>query len=122
MFWHDDNYFHWHKVISYESNLASTHVLIMEFKRSHTICHTSQLTLLILNVEFLATCNIFVLVLRCQGMVFDAEKRVAKSGSYHKKCFTCVKCKHQLGAGDFTNGPDNEIYCVYCYRVNDTLI
>jgi len=53
---------------------------------------------------------------RCQGMVFDAEKRVAKSGSYHKKCFTCVKCKHQLGAGDFTNGPDNEIYCVYCYR------
>jgi len=53
---------------------------------------------------------------RCQGMVFDAEKQVAKSGSYHKKCFTCVKCKHQLGPGDFTNGPDNDIYCVYCYR------
>ena len=51
-------------------------------------------------------------------MVFDAEKQVAKSGTYHKKCFTCIKCKHQLGAGDFTNGPDNEIYCVYCYRVN----
>ena len=68
------------------------------------------------------TCTIFFFVLRCQGMVFDAEKRVAKSGSYHKKCFTCIKCKHQLGAGDFTNGPDNEIYCVYCYRVNDSLI
>jgi len=54
---------------------------------------------------------------RCGGMVFDAEKQVAKSGSYHKKCFTCIKCKHQLDATNFANGPDNEVYCVYCYRV-----
>lgn len=51
-------------------------------------------------------------------MVFDAEKQVAKSGSYHKKCFTCIKCKHQLDATNFANGPDNEVYCVYCYRVS----
>jgi len=54
---------------------------------------------------------------RCQGVVFDAEKQVAKSGAYHKKCFTCAKCKHQLDATNFANGPDNDIYCVYCYRV-----
>jgi hypothetical protein len=23
----------------------------------------------------------------------------------------------QLDATNFTNGPDNEVYCVYCYRV-----
>ena len=51
-------------------------------------------------------------------MVFDAEKQIAKSGAYHKKCFTCAKCKHQLDATNFANGPDNDIYCVYCYRVN----
>lgn len=54
---------------------------------------------------------------RCHGLVFEAEKQVAKNGSYHKKCFTCVKCKHQLDATNFTNGPDNDVYCLYCYRV-----
>ena len=48
-------------------------------------------------------------------MVFDAEKQIAKSGAYHKKCFTCVKCKHQLDATNFANGPDNEVYCKSCY-------
>jgi len=54
---------------------------------------------------------------RCHGLVFEAEKQIAKSGAYHKKCFFCIKCKHQLDATNFTNGPDNEVYCVYCYRV-----
>ena len=49
----------------------------------------------------------------------DAEKQIAKSGAYHKKCFTCVKCKHQLDATNFANGPDNEVYCTYCYRYSD---
>ena len=49
-------------------------------------------------------------------MVFDAEKQIAKSGAYHKKCFTCTKCKHQLDATNFANGPDNEVYCTHCYR------
>lgn len=53
-------------------------------------------------------------------MVFEAEKQIAKSGAYHKKCFFCIKCKHQLDATNFTNGPDNEVYCVYCYRVRDS--
>jgi hypothetical protein len=55
-------------------------------------------------------------------MVFEAEKQIAKSGSYHKKCFFCIKCKHQLDATNFTNGPDNEVYCVYCYRVSMYLL
>ena len=33
---------------------------------------------------------------RCAGKVFEAEKQVAKSGSYHRKCFTCAECKHQV--------------------------
>ena len=55
-------------------------------------------------------------------MVFDAEKQIAKSGAYHKKCFTCAKCKHQLDATNFANGPDNDVYCVYCYRVGHVLL
>lgn len=57
------------------------------------------------------------ILFRCNGLVFDAEKQVAKSGAYHKKCFTCAKCKHQLDATNFCNGPDNDIYCLHCYRV-----
>ncbi len=29
---------------------------------------------------------------RCKGVVFDAEKMAMRSGSYHKKCFTCATC------------------------------
>ncbi len=50
--------------------------------------------------------------------MFDAEKQVTKRAPYHKKCFTCIKCKHQLDASNFTNGPDAEVYCLYCYRVS----
>jgi len=53
---------------------------------------------------------------RCGGRVFEAEKQVAKGSFYHKKCFTCNNCKHQLDASNFANGPDNEVYCLYCYR------
>ncbi len=41
----------------------------------------------------------------------------AKKSLYHKKCFTCNNCKHQLDASNFANGPDAEVYCLYCYRV-----
>ena len=56
---------------------------------------------------------------RCGGRVFEAEKQVAKGSFYHKKCFTCNNCKHQLDASNFANGPDNEVYCLYCYRVSN---
>jgi hypothetical protein len=54
---------------------------------------------------------------RCHGLVFEAEKQIAKGGCYHKKCFACVKCKHQIDASNFANGPDNEVYCLHCYMV-----
>lgn len=53
---------------------------------------------------------------RCKGKVFEAEKQIAKPGSYHRKCFTCVKCDHQMDATNFANGPDNDIYCLFCYE------
>ena len=54
---------------------------------------------------------------RCNGKVFEAEKQVSKHHVYHKKCFTCIKCKHQLDASSFINGPEPEVYCVHCYKV-----
>ena len=54
---------------------------------------------------------------RCTGRVFEAEKQIAKPGSYHRRCFTCVECKHQMDPTNFANGPDNEIYCVHCYEL-----
>ncbi|QQP39100.1 Uncharacterized protein FKW44_019874, partial [Caligus rogercresseyi] len=54
---------------------------------------------------------------RCGGLVFEAEKQVAKHGLYHKKCFNCIKCKHQMDPSNFVNGPDKEVYCVPCYGV-----
>ena len=30
---------------------------------------------------------------RCTGKVFEIEKMITKRGLYHKKCFTCFKCK-----------------------------
>ena len=66
--------------------------------------------------------------------MFEAEKQIAKPGSYHRKCFTCAECKHQMDPTNFANGPDNEvtmflsshlsssschaqIYCVPCYEL-----
>jgi hypothetical protein len=53
--------------------------------------------------------------------VFEAEKQVTKNAVYHKKCFTCIKCKHQMDASNFTNGPD-DVYCLYCYRVSTDFV
>ena len=58
------------------------------------------------------------IVFRCSGRVFEAEKQIAKGSFYHKKCFTCNNCKHGLDASNFANGPDGEVYCLYCYRVS----
>ncbi|CAB4062558.1 unnamed protein product [Lepeophtheirus salmonis] len=54
---------------------------------------------------------------RCNGLVFEAEKQIAKDGTYHKKCFNCFKCKHQMDPSNFINGPDKEVYCTHCYGV-----
>ena len=54
--------------------------------------------------------------------MFEAEKQIAKGSFYHKKCFACNNCKHQLDASNFTNGPDGEVYCLYCYRVSSDVL
>ena len=53
---------------------------------------------------------------KCNGKVFEAEKMITKRGLYHKKCFACVKCKHQLDYFLAIEGPDNEVYCKVCYK------
>ena len=53
---------------------------------------------------------------KCNGKVFEAEKMITKRGLYHKKCFACIKCRHQLDYFLAIEGPDNEVYCKVCYR------
>ena len=38
-----------------------------------------------------------------------------KWGSYHRKCFKCMKCKRPLDYATLSEGPDNEVYCKNCY-------
>jgi len=52
---------------------------------------------------------------RCAGKVFEAEKMNTKRGLYHKKCFSCIKCKSQVGYFNAIEGPDDEVYCKVCY-------
>jgi hypothetical protein len=52
---------------------------------------------------------------RCSGKVFEAEKMSTKRGFYHKKCFSCIKCKTQVGYFNAIEGPDDEVYCKVCY-------
>ena len=47
--------------------------------------------------------------------VFEAEKQIAKPGSYHRKCFTCAECKHQMDPTNFANGPDNEVPKIFFF-------
>ena len=39
----------------------------------------------------------------------------AKTGLYHKKCFTCTNCKRALDYQMCAEGPDGDIYCKLCY-------
>ena len=55
---------------------------------------------------------------KCSGKVFEAEKMITKRGLYHKKCFACFQCKHQLDYFLAIEGPDDEVYCKVCYGKN----
>ncbi|TRY73464.1 hypothetical protein TCAL_02229 [Tigriopus californicus] len=55
---------------------------------------------------------------RCHGKVFEAERMSTKKALYHKKCFTCIKCKSALGYFSAIEGPDDEAYCKVCYLKN----
>jgi hypothetical protein len=41
--------------------------------------------------------------------VFEAEKMNSKKGFYHKKCFSCIKCKAQVDYFNAIEGPDDEV-------------
>ena len=41
-----------------------------------------------------------------------------KRGLYHKKCFSCIKCKGNLDYSNAIEGPDDEVYCRVCYLRN----
>ena len=41
--------------------------------------------------------------------MFEAEKMNTKRGLYHKKCFSCIKCKSQVGYFNAIEGPDDEV-------------
>ena len=39
----------------------------------------------------------------------------SKKGFYHKKCFSCIKCKTQTDYFNAIEGPDDEVNnCCYC--------
>lgn len=39
----------------------------------------------------------------------------AKTGLYHRRCFSCHDCKRALDYQLCAEGPDSEIYCKLCY-------
>ena len=51
----------------------------------------------------------------CGGRVYQAERRVAGSASYHIRCFSCKECRRLLDQGSFWEGPDKELLCKCCH-------
>ena len=51
----------------------------------------------------------------CCGKVYEAEKVVTKTQTYHKRCFACCRCKHSLDNSNFVEGSNNKVYCKTCY-------
>ena len=47
--------------------------------------------------------------------VFEAEKLMTRSKWYHRHCFTCRQCSHQLDQSSVMEGPNSDIYCKTCY-------
>ena len=52
---------------------------------------------------------------RCSGKVFAAERRAAKSGCYHTRCFSCLNCGKMLDLATFLDNPGGDIICKPCY-------
>ena len=54
---------------------------------------------------------------RCGGKTFEMERKTSKKGSWHTKCFCCVKCSKPFQSYDYVyEGSDNEIYCEGCHK------
>ena len=50
--------------------------------------------------------------------IFETERIASKSFSWHRTCFSCVKCSKPLSATINYNfeGPDEELYCKTCFK------
>lgn len=47
---------------------------------------------------------------RCGFVVFEAEKMISKSNSWHKRCFNCADCHRSLDSTNLCDAPNGEIY------------
>ena len=50
--------------------------------------------------------------------IFETERIASNSFSWHRSCFSCVKCSSPLSATNKYNyeGPDGELYCKTCFK------
>ena len=53
--------------------------------------------------------------LKCKCKVYQAERVMSKSGSYHMSCLSCDNCNRLLDSSTFFDGPGKTIYCKNCY-------
>ena len=53
---------------------------------------------------------------RCWGKVFLVERRVARSGVYHARCFTCEDCSRALDSATLMDSP-GAILCRHCHDI-----
>ena len=56
---------------------------------------------------------------RCWGKVFLVERRVARSGVYHAKCFTCEECGRSLDPATLMDTGE-AILCRHCHHLQAT--
>lgn len=52
---------------------------------------------------------------RCNKRVFQAEAKAGAGKDYHKVCFTCKACNHQLDSMTLASAK-GDIYCENCYH------
>ena len=43
------------------------------------------------------------------SQVFEVERMSTKRAMYHKKCFTCFRCKTAMNYGSAVEAPDDEV-------------
>ena len=57
---------------------------------------------------------------RCSGKVFAAERRAAKTGVYHTRCFSCSDCGKMLDFSTVLDNPEGDIICKSCFSKKST--
>lgn len=47
---------------------------------------------------------------RCGYSVYEAERMISKTSSWHKRCFNCADCHRSLDSTNLNDAPNGEIY------------